>query len=736
MRPPQDEYDAVVVGARCAGATVATLLARAGRRVLLVDRAEFPSDTVSTHQLFPDSLDLLDRLGAGERVRAAHRLRPVGYSWRVLGHTVRGTFTPVGGHDRTVSIRRVALDAALVDTAAEAGALTRFGTSVADLVGSGTADDPVRGVVLDGGERVLAPWVVGADGRSSTVARRLGLPVTRRLRGEVAMLFAYWEGLPDSSWCRIDVQGRLGLMSAPCEDDVHLLSVAGPAELTRGTSEQRAAAYLAALRRFPAVLNPRLLDDARQVSPVVVVPETMLRGVERPATGPGWALVGDAGLFKHPVTAQGIGDALAQGWFVGAALGRGDDLRDYQAWRDDRAADFFEWSYQAARLPGSEAAALYSGLAADPVAGQEFLDTFSRHHRPGEVMTPVRRARWRAAWVYEQGLAELSRILEGLPESAMADAVPACPAWSVGDLLAHLTGVAQDAARGAYAERALDAWRDPALAERREAWTASHVDRLTDRSRDGALRHLRLHGGRLVLALRRGDAAIADGPEWLVPAPVGDLAVHVADLREALGAPADTDGPVARFGFAAYRDWLHARLVAVGLPAIRLGDGSREWVVGDGEPAGSVTAPRHELFRMVSGRRSAAGIRGYAWTTDVGPATDAVRVTHAFRAWLAWASASTSMTRRWTRISTRGSRRRWRSLTVTVVRMPVTLPKLCTAAPSTAPSPLPGRSATRRSVMLRRRSAMTSPSCCRRPSRLSRIEVPGGPAWARRASTR
>jgi uncharacterized protein (TIGR03083 family) len=620
MGSPQDEqYDVVVVGARCAGATVATLLARSGRRVLLVDRAEFPSDTVSTHQLFPDSLDLLDRLGTGARLRATHRLRPVRYSWRVMGHAVRGGFTPVGSHDRTVSIRRVALDAALVETAVEAGAHTRFGTSVSELVGSGTPHDPVRGVVLGTGERVMAPWVVGADGRSSTVARLLHLPVSRQAEGEMAMLFAYWEGLPASDWCQIDVHARLGLMSAPCEDGVHLLSVAGLPDLTRGSAEQRTKAYLSALRRFPTTLNPRLLAEARQVSPVVVVPETMLRGFERPATGPGWALVGDAGLFKHPVTAQGIGDALAQGWFVGSALARGDDLGDYGAWRDDRAADFYEWSYQAARFPTSEADALYSGLAADPVAGQEFLDTFTRHHRPSEVLTRERRTRWRAARAYEEGLADLSTLLEGVDEAAMEDAVPACPEWSVGDLLAHLAGVAEDAARGAYTEGAMDAWREPELAKRREEWTASHVGRLTDRTRDGLLRRLRHHGGRLVTAIRSGEPAIVDGPPWLALAPVGDLSVHLGDLREALGVPADTDGPVTRFGFAGYRDWLHHRLITMGLPAIRLGDGHREWTVGEGEAVGGVTAPRHELFRMISGRRSAATIRQYDWTTDPEP---------------------------------------------------------------------------------------------------------------------
>ena len=128
-------------------------------------------------------------------------------------------------------------------------------------------------------------------------------------------------------------------MSAPCEDGVHLLCVTGPPELSRGSASERQQAYETLLRRFPATLNPRLLDRAEQISDVIAVPETMLRGFERQATGPGWALVGDAGLFKHPVTAQGIGDALAQGWYVGTALARGETLAGYAAWRADRAGN-------------------------------------------------------------------------------------------------------------------------------------------------------------------------------------------------------------------------------------------------------------------------------------------------------------------------------------------------------------------------------------------------------------
>ncbi len=624
MAATQPRYDAIVVGARCAGTTVATVMAHAGRRVLLVDRDEFPSDAVSTHQLFPNSLALLDELGVGDRLRSTHRIRPVEYSWRVLGHAVSGGFTPIGGHDRTCSIRRVTLDAAAVDTAVSVGVEARLGSAVSSLLGSGTTGDPVRGVVLDTGEQVHAPWVVGADGRTSLVARCLGLPTSRERRGEVSMLFAYWEGLPDSGWCQVDVQSRLSLMSSPCEDGIHLLMVAGPADLTRGSATQREEAYRAALRRFHTVLNPRLLDGARRVSPLVVVPETMLRGFVRPATGPGWALVGDAGLFKHPVTAQGIGDALAQGWYVGTALSRGDDLADYARWRDEQSAGHYEWSYELAKFPSPDAAAVWAGLAADPVAGPELLDTLAGRHRPDEVLSPARRARWRAAWAYEKGIDELTRMVVGLDEETMQVVVPACPAWTVGDLLAHLVGVAQDSVRGDYFAGAIQAWRDPALAAARDAWTDGHLHRFADRGREALLRALRLHGCRVVQALRSGEDPLGSAPTWMASAPVADLAVHLADLRSALGLPADIDGTTTGFGVWAYRDWLHQRLVAAGAPALRLSDGDKEWVVGDGSPAATVTAPPYELFRTITGRRSLSDVRALQWTSDPSPWVDLI----------------------------------------------------------------------------------------------------------------
>lgn len=398
-----EDYDAIVVGARCAGSVLATRLARAGWRVLLLDRVTFPRDTVSTHFLFPNTLERLAALGAMKRLHDGHDIPRLLWSWRVLGHQVAGAFTPVAGEDRLTCIRRITLDAVLVEQALAAGAAGRFGERVSGLVGTGRPVDPVRGVVLAGGEIVRAPWVLGADGRRSTVARALGLAARRQLTGNMAFLFAYWTGFPAAEWFRMDVREDLNLVSCPCEDGIHLLVLAGCPSLARG---DRTASYLAGIRRFPATLNPRMVDRATMISAVVTAPEPMMRGFFRQACGPGWALVGDSGHFKHPVTAQGISDAVEQAWFVAdALLGADPALDGYQAWRDARAAEHYEWSFRSAHLPRPDHAhPLFAGLAADPEAAQQWRDLFTRRRRPSEVFTAERQARWAAAWQDRPGI--------------------------------------------------------------------------------------------------------------------------------------------------------------------------------------------------------------------------------------------------------------------------------------------------------------------------------------------
>ena len=392
-------YDVVIVGGRCAGSALAISLASSGASVLMLDKDELGSDTVSTHTFFPNTIVQLEELGVIERISERHELRPVMHMVRILGRELSGTFTPIGGHDRAFAPRRPVLDRALGEAAIDAGAEARFGVRIAALVGSGTDDDPVRGVELDDGTRIEAQWVIGADGRASSVARALGLPKRDPIASDMSMLFAYWRGVPPKEFfCLEAIEGK-GMNLIPCEDDVTLLVSLGPPEFTHGAADTRRRRYLEMLGEFPETLDPDALDGAEMISEIVVVPETMLRGFFRPASGPGWALVGDAGHFKHPATAQGISDAIEQGLYVAEALGSDDqDLSGYESWRDARAAGHYEFSFQFGSFPQPETAGpIFGGIGADPEVEQDFRDVFCRTVNPGDVMSKERLGRWFAS---------------------------------------------------------------------------------------------------------------------------------------------------------------------------------------------------------------------------------------------------------------------------------------------------------------------------------------------------
>jgi 2-polyprenyl-6-methoxyphenol hydroxylase-like FAD-dependent oxidoreductase len=384
-------HDAVIVGARCAGSTLALTLAQRGWDVLMVDRDRFPSETVSTHFLFPNTLARFERLGVLDTLRARHELPLLGYRIVGLGHETAGLVTPVDGFDRAAAPRRSALDKALVDTALAAGARARFGERVVDLIGRGTDDDPVAGVVLASGERIRARWVFGADGRASTVARRLGRQKERPVAGEVAYLFAYWSGMPDDGYGTLAMGADAGVSRWAVEDGLHLLVAAGRDAFTRGSGDERGSRYLETLRQFPETIEPEILARARMVSGITVAPESLMRGYFRTPAGPGFALVGDACHFKHPGTAQGIADAVEQALYVAEALsGSRPSLDGYEQWRDERALEHYEWSFAWGRFPRAESEPLFKSWASDTEAGQELRDSFSRHVLPSQVLTRTR----------------------------------------------------------------------------------------------------------------------------------------------------------------------------------------------------------------------------------------------------------------------------------------------------------------------------------------------------------
>ena len=242
-----EHADAVIVGARCAGSATAIALARAGRRVVALDRVSFPADTISTHLLWPGGVAELQALDALERVMAIGAPALPNALAAAGAITVRGTYTPVEGIDYALCVRRTGLDAELVAGAREAGAEVREGAQVTALL---TDDGRVAGVRWrdrDNRERELrAPLVIGADGRRSTVARLLGADRRHRACASGrACFYAYWnDERPD--WRTTAAQWREGAelgTAFPCDDGLLLVLLQPPLARVREFRADLAGAY-------------------------------------------------------------------------------------------------------------------------------------------------------------------------------------------------------------------------------------------------------------------------------------------------------------------------------------------------------------------------------------------------------------------------------------------------------------------------------------------------------------
>jgi flavin-dependent dehydrogenase len=336
------KFDAVIVGARCAGAATALLLARAGARVLLIDKGAYGTDIVSTHALMRGAVLQLDRWGVLPRIVAAGTppVRSTTFSYPVQDITV--PIEPRYGVDALYAPRRTVLDRALVDAAGASGAEISYGVRVDDLMIDESGR--VRGVAaIVGGSRqsIEADIVVGADGLHSTIAERTGSATIVEGRHAVGTLYSYWEDAPVDGyqwWFRVG--GSVG--SIPTNNGASCVFVSLPA--ARFRSEVRGAT-ISTYRRLLREIAPAFaaqLASAWQVEPVRGFGGHS--GFIKAGVGPGWALVGDAGYFKDPITAHGITDALRDAELLARAILRGTAaaLAEYEAMRHDLSRRLFE----------------------------------------------------------------------------------------------------------------------------------------------------------------------------------------------------------------------------------------------------------------------------------------------------------------------------------------------------------------------------------------------------------
>jgi len=355
----------VVVGAGPAGSSAARVAAEAGASVLLVDRASFPSDTVSTHVIHAPGIAALDRWGLADRVVATGCPPITRYSFDFGPFTIAGTPHPVGSGRPAYAPRRAVLDAILVEAAAAAGVEVRERFTVENLVFDD--DDRVIGIRGHGhgGPSVVerARVVIGADGRSSRVARIVEPTQYHEKPMLQLSYYTYWSGLPVDGF-EIVVRPDRGWGALPTNDGLTLLVVGWPFAESTAYKADVETSYLKTLE-----LAPDIADRVRGATRVARFAGGAVPNFFRKPFGPGWALVGDAGYTKDPITAQGISDAFRDAELCSTAL---DEAFSGGRPFDDAMAAYHQ-ARDAAVLPIYEFTTQLATLQAPPVEMQQLL---------------------------------------------------------------------------------------------------------------------------------------------------------------------------------------------------------------------------------------------------------------------------------------------------------------------------------------------------------------------------
>ncbi|WP_019200498.1 NAD(P)/FAD-dependent oxidoreductase [Tsukamurella sp. 1534] len=386
-------FDVAIVGARCAGAPLAKVLADRGYAVCLIDKARFPSETPSTCALQSNGVDALGRMGMLERLLQAGP--PV--MTRVTTSSTHSSFTidvDPQEYGRTMGISRFALDDALVRSAAEAGADVRTGCAASELI---VSDGRVVGVRTSTGD-VCASVVVGADGRNSMVAKHVGAAEYCTRRAGRLPTWAVLEGVDPTAGFFFGgigrpTRGSTGFLGLPLEEGRYLAAVTVPMDLAAEYLQDRYTGFARELELFPQMADA--VRDADRVGPLRVLQKW--HSYFRVSAGPGWVLVGDAGNFKDYSLGQGMSDAMRQAETLADAIDLGlrtgdvdERTRQWWRWRDADAWQMY-WAnclLGEPYLPSSIGDLIFGEGEADAAAALKLAGIMNKSVTPLRAVPP------------------------------------------------------------------------------------------------------------------------------------------------------------------------------------------------------------------------------------------------------------------------------------------------------------------------------------------------------------
>ncbi|MEZ0363827.1 NAD(P)/FAD-dependent oxidoreductase [Mycobacterium sp. pUA109] len=381
------KFDAVIVGARCAGAPLATFLARQGFSVCVVDKTHLSNEVPSTNAFQTNGVDVLRRLGVLENLIASGAT----VIKRVTVGSTRESFSfepDPDGYGTLIGIRRATMDPILAEAASEAGADVRTVLSVDDVI---IEHGRVRGVETRKGP-IYADLVIGADGRNSVVAKSVGSREYLALPGGRLSSWAYYTSYDESAEAFLGVKGTTGYLGMP-SDGCYLISVNTPMDRRRAFLAERRANFEAEVRRWPELYE--VVRSGQQSGPIRIM--SNWHSYFRESAGPGWVLVGDAGHFKDFSPGQGMSDAFRQAECLADHIGHGlnagcidTEMIQWWRWRD---SDSWQMYWLACILgepyiPTALGDALFGYAAVQPHFAERLTKVVNKQVKPLKAATP------------------------------------------------------------------------------------------------------------------------------------------------------------------------------------------------------------------------------------------------------------------------------------------------------------------------------------------------------------